>query len=165
MSNPGQPTIHSGSSNHSVVRRAQRALRRTPNLGLVVDGVFGPATEKAVKEFQQGAGLAVDGVVGPLTWNALPNGGPMPLLKKGSSGAVVESLQTVLTNGAPGQWGTTPQGIDGIFGPHTRASVQAFQGWGGVSADGIVGDRTWSVSLHAASATLESQVGLQFVIS
>jgi hypothetical protein len=29
---------------------------------------------------------------------------------------------------------------------------------------GIVGDRTWSVSLHAASATLETQVGLQYVI-
>jgi hypothetical protein len=44
------------------------------------------------------------------------------------------------------------------------ASVQAFQGWGHVAQDGIVGDRTWSVSLHAASATLETQVGLQFVV-
>jgi murein L,D-transpeptidase YcbB/YkuD len=42
--------------------------------------------------------------------------------------------------------------------------VKAFQTWGGVSADGIVGDRTWSVSLHAASATLETQVGLEYVI-
>jgi peptidoglycan hydrolase-like protein with peptidoglycan-binding domain len=42
--------------------------------------------------------------------------------------------------------------------------VEAFQSWGGVSADGIVGDQTWSVSLHAASATLETQVGLEYVI-
>jgi peptidoglycan hydrolase-like protein with peptidoglycan-binding domain len=48
--------------------------------------------------------------------------------------------------------------------PQTKASVKAFQTWGGVAADGIVGDHTWSVSLHAASATLETQVGLQFVI-
>jgi hypothetical protein len=68
------------------------------------------------------------------------------------------------TNGALGEWGTTPQGIDGIFGPHTKASVEAFQAWGGVAADGIVGDQTWSVSLHAASATLESAVGLNFII-
>jgi peptidoglycan hydrolase-like protein with peptidoglycan-binding domain len=163
MSNPGQPTIGPGATG-PVVRRAQRAIRRTPNLGLVVDGIFGPATEQAVKEFQQGAGLVVDGIVGPLTWNALPDGGPMPLLQVGSSGPVVQSLQTVLTNGAPGQWGTTPGPIDGQFGPMTKASLQAFQTWGGVSADGIVGDRTWSVSLHALSATLETQVGLQYVI-
>jgi Putative peptidoglycan binding domain len=86
----------------------------------------------------------------------------MPVLSEESSGAVVESLQRVLTNGAPGQWGTTPQGIDGIFGPHTKASIEAFQAWGGVAVDGIVGDQTWSVSLHAASATLETAVGLNF---
>jgi peptidoglycan hydrolase-like protein with peptidoglycan-binding domain len=163
MSNPGQPTISVGATG-GAVRRLQRALRRTPNLGLVVDGVFGPLTDAAVKEFQQGAGLTVDGIVGPLTWDALPDGGPMPVLKEGSAGDVVRSLQTVLTNGAPGQWNTTPQGIDGTFGPHTRASVEAFQIWGGVGADGLVGDQTWSVSLHAASATLETQVGLQYVI-
>jgi peptidoglycan hydrolase-like protein with peptidoglycan-binding domain len=163
MSNPGQPTISVGATG-GAVRRLQRALRRTPNLGLVVDGVFGSLTDAAVKEFQQGAGLTVDGIVGPLTWDALPDGGPMPVLKEGSTGDVVRSLQTVLTNGAPGQWNTTPQGIDGTFGPHTRASVEAFQTWGGVGADGIVGDQTWSVSLHAASATLETQVGLQYVI-
>ena len=163
MPNPGQPTISVGATG-DVVRRLQRALRRTPNLGLVVDGVFGPATENALKEFQQGAGLTVDGIVGPLTWTALPDGGPMPVLEKGSTGSVVESLQTVLTNGAPGQWGTTPQGVDGNFGPHTEESVKAFQTWGGVAADGVVGDQTWAVSLHAASATLETEVGLQFVI-
>jgi peptidoglycan hydrolase-like protein with peptidoglycan-binding domain len=163
MSNPGQPTIKPGATGKAV-RRVQRAIRRTPDLGLVVDGIFGPATEKAVKEFQQGASLVVDGIVGPQTWNALPDGGPMPMLQVGSSGPVVHSLQTVLTNGAQGQWGTSPGPIDGQFGPKTKASVEGFQTWGDVPADGIVGDQTWSVSLHALSATLETQVGLQFVI-
>jgi len=163
MPNPGQPTIGPGAAG-AVVRRLQRALRRTPDLGLAVDGIFSSQLEAAVKQFQQGAGLVVDGIVGPLTWNALPDGGPMPTLKEGDSGDVVRSLQTVLTNGAPGNWGTTPQGIDGDFGPHTKASVEAFQSWGGVAADGVVGDQTWSVSLHAASRTLETAVGLNFVI-
>ena len=35
---------------------------------------------------------------------------------------------------------------------------------GNPASAGIVGDQTWSVSLHAASATLESAVGLQFVV-
>ena len=163
MPNPGQPTIGPGATG-AVVRRLQRALRRTPDLGLAVDGIFSSQLETAVKEFQQGAGLVVDGIVGPLTWDALPDGGPMPTLKEGDSGDVVRSLQTVLTNGAPGNWGTTPQGIDSDFGPHTKASVEAFQSWGGVAADGVVGDQTWSVSLHAASRTLETAVGLNFVI-
>jgi len=163
MPNPGQPTIGPGATG-AVVRRLQRALRRTPDLGLAVDGIFSSQLEALVKQFQQGAGLVVDGIVGPLTWNALPDGGPMPTLKEGDSGDVVRSLQTVLTNGAPGNWGTTPQGIDGDFGSHTKASVEAFQSWGGVAADGVVGDQTWSVSLHAASRTLETAVGLNFVI-
>jgi peptidoglycan hydrolase-like protein with peptidoglycan-binding domain len=163
MPNPGQPTISLGATGE-VVRRLQRALRRTPNLGLAVDGIFGPATQTAVKDFQQGAGLAVDGIVGPLTWAALPSGAPMPTLQEGSTGAVVSSLQQVLSNGASGQWNTSPGAIDGSFGPATKASVKAFQTWGGVTADGIVGDQTWAVSLHAASATLESAVGLEYAI-
>ena len=163
MPNPGQPTIAPGATG-AVVRRLQRALRRTPDLGLVVDGIFSSQVETAVREFQQGAGLVVDGIVGPLTWDALPDGGPMPTLKEGDSGDVVRSLQTVLTNGAPGEWGKTPQGIDGYFGSHTKASVEAFQSWGGIAADGVVGDQTWSVSLHALSRTLETAVGLNFVI-
>jgi len=164
MPNPGQPTIAPGATGEPV-RRLQRALRRTPNLGLVVDGEFGPKTEAAVKDFQKGAGLTPDGTVGPQTWAALPGGGPMPTLEDGSTGAVVKSLQQVLTVGAPGQWNTTPGPIDGEFGPKTEASVKAFQSWGGVAPDGVVGDLTWSESLHAASATLESRVGLQFVTS
>ena len=163
MPNPGQPTIGPGATGDAV-RRLQRALRRTPDLGITVDGVFGAQLEATVRSFQEDSGLVVDGIVGPLTWNALPGGGPMPVLKEGSSGAVVRSLQTLLTNGALGEWGTTPQGIDGIFGPKTKASVEAFQTWGGVTVDGVVGDQTWAVSLHAASATLESAVGLNFVI-
>jgi peptidoglycan hydrolase-like protein with peptidoglycan-binding domain len=51
-----------------------------------------------------------------------------------------------------------------VFGPNSKAAVEAFQAWAGVSVDGVVGEQTWSASLHAADATLETEVGLQYVI-
>jgi peptidoglycan hydrolase-like protein with peptidoglycan-binding domain len=156
MPNPGQPTVKSGDSGEAV-RQAQRALRRTPNTTLEVDGIFGPLTETATKEFQQSAKLPVTGVVDEPTWKALPTGNPMPTLSEGDSGGAVRSLQEVLTNGAAGLWGTTPKGVDGVFGPNTTASVRAFQTWARLKADGIVGQSTWD-----AATSLEFTVGLQY---
>lgn len=164
MSNDGQPTISEGATGDAV-RWLQRALRRTPNWQFVVDGVFGPITRAAVIEFQEGSPpLAVDGIVGPQTWAKLPDGAPMPLLQQGSTGVVVSSLQTVLTGFAEQYGKAGPQGVDGIFGPKTKASVEALQQWRKVIVDGIVGDQTWGVQMGAAGATLESLVGFQYLV-
>lgn len=40
-------------------------------LNLLVDGIFGPITEEAVKAFQKENGLTADGIVGPKTWEKL----------------------------------------------------------------------------------------------
>ncbi|MGC2942796.1 MULTISPECIES: peptidoglycan-binding domain-containing protein [unclassified Brevibacterium] len=161
MSNPGQPTIKRGDTGTAVLR-AQRALRRTPDLSVDVDGDFGPDTEAGVKRFQKSAGLKDDGIVGDETWEALPSGGPMPLLKTGSKGDVVRDLQEVLIAGADsGDW-PSPGEADGDFGAGTKKSVEGFQKWGGVDTDGIVGDKTWAVPLHATNSTLETAVGLDW---
>jgi cell wall-associated NlpC family hydrolase len=47
------------------VQRLQRLLR------VPADGVFGPQTRRAVKDFQRSHDLLVDGQVGPQTWRAL----------------------------------------------------------------------------------------------
>jgi peptidoglycan hydrolase-like protein with peptidoglycan-binding domain len=158
MTNPGQPTIGPGASG-SAVRQLQRALHRVPMDVGMIDGAFGPATEALVHSFQSGSGILDDGIVGPMTWADLPDGDAMPMLQKGSHGPVVKRLQEVI--GASGaEWGGSVLTADGVFGSKTQSQVKIFEGWGHVGADGIVGDNTWAVALHALGATLESVVGL-----
>ena len=64
-----------GSSNNDV-RVAQKLLNEsgyTDQNGckLNEDGIFGPKTDYATRQFQRAHGLSVDGIIGPNTWGAL----------------------------------------------------------------------------------------------
>jgi putative chitinase len=61
----------------------------------------------------------------------------MPLLKLNSSGPDVQDLQQKLKD-----LGFDPNGVDGHFGPGTRAAVIAFQTSKGLNADGVAGPAT-----------------------
>src|SRR6478736_10242068 len=146
------------------VRRLQRLLVEMKLLGFEgIDGSFGPMTEGAVESFQGSEGLVVDGVVGPITWGALPADPNTPLVQTGATGAVVAALQSGLAAFSNDDPAANPGAIDGIFGPHTKSAVQAYQGDHGVAVDGIVGDDTWWVPAGAAGATLASLAGLATV--
>jgi hypothetical protein len=64
-----RPMLRVGSTG-DVVRQAQALLLRH-GATIELDGQFGPATRRAVVDFQRSAGLSPDGVVGPQTWRAL----------------------------------------------------------------------------------------------
>jgi peptidoglycan hydrolase-like protein with peptidoglycan-binding domain len=139
------------------VKRLQRVFARSKVLAFDgVDGVFGPQTEQAVKDFQQSNGLVADGVVGPVTWSKVhPYREASPTLQSGSLGPVVAMLQGVLKTG----FGYTGA-IDGVFGPATLAVVRQYQVDSGLAVTGVMDERTWMAPAGAAGATLESLSGL-----
>ena len=53
------------------VRAIQKLLKVKFGYTLNVDGIFGPETRDAVKDFQSDHALAADGIVGPNTWKKL----------------------------------------------------------------------------------------------
>jgi len=119
----------------SILKRGLKGApvkRLQERLGIDADGDFGPGTEKAVREFQQANGLAVDGIAGPDTFTAMGLN-ELVLLRVGSRGAAVKSLQEDLGIGA-----------DGIFGGGTKKAVMEFQTANGLTADGMAGPATLS---------------------
>jgi putative chitinase len=70
----------------------------------------------------------------------------MPTLRQGATGPEVRALQQKLKD-----LGFDPNGVDGDFGPGTRAAVIAFQQSKGLQADGIAGPATLA-ALQAETA-------------
>ena len=64
--------------------------------------------------------------------------GGYPLIKQGSKGTYVATLQDALDF-----LGYNPGSIDGIFGTTTKNAVIRFQRAKGLTQDGIVGCNTW----------------------
>jgi peptidoglycan hydrolase-like protein with peptidoglycan-binding domain len=104
--------------------------RLQTKLGVEADGDFGPATEKALKDWQTKNGLAADGVAGPDTFMAMALY-ELVLLKQGTRGDTVKKLQEKLGVGADGQ-----------FGPGTEKALRDYQGKNGLAADGLAGPAT-----------------------
>src|ERR671935_3265209 len=90
-----------------------------------IDGITGPATQKAIRRLQAHARITVDGVVGPKTRRALGLFARHRLgsrtLQTGVTGWDVASLQFQLA-----EHGFPSAAFDGVFGPHIDAAVRRF---------------------------------------
>lgn len=121
--------------------RGEDVIQVQEKVGALIDGVYGPATERSVMAFQRRNNLTVDGIVGPLTWRALDaTNGNVPVYER------ILSLQTPMMRGDDVrhvQQALNVQ-VDGIFGPNTERAVREFQRQAGITVDGIVGSQTWN---------------------
>ena len=130
-----------------------------------VDGIFGAATENAIRSFQEIFDLTPDGVVGPATWYALVRlytavtslselrsqgqrfytiawnqGSP---ISPGDRGIRVEHLQYMLRVLSAYISQIPSIAVDGIYGSATRSAVLAAQGYFGLPQTGTVDLATW----------------------
>ncbi|MBM2616299.1 peptidoglycan-binding protein [Actinoplanes sp. LDG1-06] len=135
------PRTISGRRDHPVA--TLQHLLQARGCAVVVDGIFGPATESALRRFQRAHGLLADGVAGPRTWRAL-----IVTVRRGDRGdavrAVQEEFQCRSLCGGASECGT----VDGVFGPCTEEAVRRFQtavrvDVPSVAVDGVSGPITW----------------------
>jgi peptidoglycan hydrolase-like protein with peptidoglycan-binding domain len=128
------------------------------------DGIFGPATANAVKQFQTSRGLPATGRVDQPTADALTSGAPAapvtpPSTSPSTGGSVgfaafgergdrVRALQqALLVTGI-----AVPGGADGVFGAQTAGAVMNFQRREGLVVTGVV-DATTASRLGLVGAT------------
>jgi len=148
-----------------------------PSMGRVVaDGVFGPQTDYALREFQRLYGLTVDGIAGRATHNALlaayselynslpPEEArlfyPNYAFSQGDTGDKVRVLQTMLAALAQRVPGLQPLIPDGFYGPATANAVRAFQRHAQLPVSGDTGILTWNAVLDTFSRYFEAEHAL-----
>lgn len=128
-------------------RHAQRGLNRIMDAGLVVDGLVGPATRAALRDYQAMEGLPVTGAVDPATLTRLaerladpdvtaipppvdpiePGPDPAERLAEEDIRWIQRALNRLLDAALV---------VDGLFGPRSRAALAAWQARVGLPATG-----------------------------
>jgi len=137
------PMTRTGDRDHPVTTLQHLLVAHEADLD--VDGIFGPATEAAVRAFQEAEKLTVDGIAGPDTWGKV-----VVQVRKGDRGDAVKGVQEefAFRAGEPGEG----VDVDGIFGSETDTAVRGVQTVLGLAVDGIVGPKTWQALVSGALA-------------
>lgn len=140
MSTTDWPLVKTGRKGE-LAKTAQYLLRQH-GFDVAADGIVGPLTEGAIRDFQKSQNLDVDGVIGNHTWPTL-----IVSVHQGATGDAVRAAQGQLRlRNLPE---TKNLAVDGVFGALTDAGVRAFQKalndqhYLTTPVDGIIGPDTW----------------------
>lgn len=171
---PGYP-ISNGDRGEDVIviqRSLNEISNNYPSIPKVnVDGVFGDATEEAVKTLQRIFNLTPDGIVGLATWYKIvylyvgirrlaelnsrgqqfygvsfENNGTFSLGDRGQGVSVAQFILSVLSEF---YYSIPFVNVDGIFGENTKNAVEAFQKTFGLPVTGIITDEVWNAMYDA----------------
>ena len=171
---PGYP-ISNGDRGEDVIviqRSLNEISNNYPSIPKVnVDGVFGDATEEAVKTLQRIFNLTPDGIVGLATWYKIvylyvgirrlaelnsrgqqfygisfENNGTFSQGDRGEGVSVAQFILSVLSEF---YYSIPFVDVDGIFGENTKNAVEAFQKTFGLPVTGIITDEVWNAMYDA----------------
>ena len=145
----------------------QNTLNHFLGLRLPLDGMMGPETRSAVRNFQQRQGLPIDGIVGPETERALLTASRI------SPPRITSEFETFETELVDQEWEAEINrsssdyikwvqqslnriigmrlAVDGISGTQTRSGIRNFQQKHGLIVDGIVGPQTEQALISAGA--------------
>ncbi len=115
-----------------------------------IDGDFGPASKKALKEFQSSNNLVSDGILGKNTCKTLNS-------KENVVKKTIKATNSINTNSQKAksteilnvqkrlaELGFYSGEVDGINGSRTKSAIKNFQSRAGLTPDGIIGPKTLS---------------------
>lgn len=156
ISSTGYITLKEGDEGDAV-RTLQRKLKDLGYYSGSVDGSYGAGTTAAVKTFQQLSNLTVDGVAGPATQRALygtSSSISYSSLKEGDNGTAVTNLQYTLY-----ELGYYDGTVDGVFGSSTADAVRAFQTRNGLTVDGKAGSKTLEKMYSSSAVPAQAAYG------
>lgn len=152
-------TTTGASGSVNTVRTMQEALTRVGCYHGVVDGIIGPKTKQAIRDFQAATGLTVDGIYGPNTEGLLT-----AAAKSGARICTSTPPSTTTTTVAPTTTAPTTTAPAAVSAPctapaitaalkagETLISYQCANGWAAGS---------WTNSEYAAAFLLQSKNGV-----
>ncbi len=150
--------LQQGATGDAVKEVQQKLIAAGVYVAGGADGVYGPATARAVRQYQQWNGLTASGTVDAATATKLGLSGSSASSSSGSSTTTTAATSSTnpyvgLAVGARGDKVKELQralmdtglvvrgGADGVFGNATKSALQAFQSVNGISQTGVLTEK------------------------